>query len=99
LKSGLIPKSKSKLTYHPDRTYVCLHKLGCKALISNMKMFYKSLLWKNTKNKIDYRWVIYEIDTKDLDIKLYLDPNYIGGYYTLDNIPPDKIKIVEYEQI
>ena len=96
-KTGISPKSKSKISYHDSRIYVCKSILGCRSLISNMKTFYDYQKWSNPKSKIDDRWVIYEIDTNGLDIKLYTDPNYIGGYYTLNNIPASNIKKVDEE--
>jgi hypothetical protein len=63
-----------------------------------MKMIYTQQKWSSPKSKINDKWVIYEIDTSDLDMKLYCDPNYIGGYYTLSNIPTKNIKIVERER-
>lgn len=97
LKSGISPKSKSKISYHDNRIYVCKTILGCKSLIANMKMIYNQQRWSNPKSKIDDRWIIWEIDTDGLDIELYTDPNYIGGYYLLKNIPTNNIKIVEIE--
>ena len=97
LRNGISPKSKSKVSYHDSRIYLCKHILGCKALIPNMKMIYYQQKWSNPKSKIDDRWVIYEVDTRGLDIKLYTDPNYIGGYYILSNITPENIKIIETE--
>jgi len=98
LKSGISPKSKSKLSYHDSRIYVCKSILGCKSLIPNMKMIYNQQKWSNPKSKIDDKWVIYEIYTNGLDLNLYYDPNYLGGYYLLSNIPPDNIKIIEFEK-
>ena len=63
-----------------------------------MKMIYNKQKWSNPKSKINDKWVIYEIETKDLDMKLYHDPNYLGGYYSLTNIPPNNIKIIEFEK-
>ncbi len=97
LKGGISPKSKSKVSYHDSRIYVCKTILGCKSLIANMKMIYNQQKWSNPKSKIDDRWVIYEIDTNGLDIKLYTDPNYIGGYYILNNIPISNVKKIEEE--
>ncbi len=98
IKQGIIPKSKSKLSKHLDRIYVCANKDDCKDLIGRMKMHYfqkesdeKKLGRNSNRNK---KWVIYEINTDDLDIKLYKDPNFINGYYIIDNIPPDKIEII-----
>ena len=97
LKGGISPKSKSKISYHDSRIYVCKTILGCKSLIANMKMIYNQQKWSNPKSKIDDRWVIYEIDTNGLDIKLYTDSNYIGGYYILKNIPISNVKKIEEE--
>ena len=95
LKNGLSPKSKSKISYHDSRIYVCKSILNCKSLIPNMEMIYNQQKWSNPKSKINDDWIIYEIDTSGLDIDLYYDPNYIGGYYLLKNIPSNNIKIVE----
>jgi hypothetical protein len=97
LKSGISPKSKSKISYHDSRIYVCKSILGCKSLIPKMKLVYTQQRWSNPKSKIDDRWVIWEIDTIGLDLKLYTDPNYLGGYYILSNIPTKNIKIIDSE--
>jgi len=55
-------------------------------------------LTKTKKSKIDTKWIIYEIDTNNLSINLYKDPNYDNGYYIIDNIPKEKIKIIEEEK-
>ena len=96
LKNGISPKSK--ISYHDSRIYVCKSILSCKSLIPNMKMIYIQQKWSNPKSKINDKWVIYEINTSELDIKLYYDPNYLGGYYTLTNIPPSNIKIIDFEK-
>lgn len=98
---GLIPKSKSKLSSHLDRIYLCITKQDCIDLIPKMMFYYTGekdeMIYKFGKklfNK-DLTPVIYEIDnSSNLIDKLYVDPNYTQGYYTLCNIPPDKIKIV-----
>lgn len=95
LSKGLIPKSKSKLSKHLDRIYLCDRIEDCKSLISRMKLHYYN---RPIESKINDKWVIYKIDTSDLDIKLYRDPNYENGYYTIDNIPMSKIKISEREK-
>lgn len=98
LRYGIYPKSKSKISYHDSRIYVCKSILACKSLIPNMKSIYNYQKWKYPKSKINDNWVIYEIDTNNLDIKLFIDPNYIGGYYTTSNIPPDNVKIIDFEK-
>lgn len=97
LKSGISPKSKSKISYHDSRIYLCKNISGCKFLIPKMKMIYNQQKWTNPKSKINDKWIIYEIDTDGLDMKLYSDPKYISGYYTLINIPSKSIKIIERE--
>lgn len=97
MKNGLCPKNKSKLTIHPDRVYLCSTIEDCKSLIPQMKMFYSSKKWGNNKFNIDDKWIIYEVDTINLTMKLYSDPNYKNGFYILDNIPPGNIKIIERE--
>lgn len=53
LKSGISPKSKSKVSYHDIRIYLCKNILGCKSLIPNMKIFYQQQKWSNPKSKIN----------------------------------------------
>lgn len=101
-KIGLIPKSKSKLSSHLDRIYVCKTKQDCVDLIPKMMMYYTGeedeniyKLGKEFFNK-DITPIIYEIDNSSKEIdKLYLDINYgEKGYYILNNILPDKLKVV-----
>jgi hypothetical protein len=91
IKNGLIPKSKNKISKHLDRIYVCRDYEDCYKLIPRMKINYINSKIPNTK------WIIYDIDTHNLNIKLYKDPNYSNGYYIIDNIPPDNIKIFDKE--
>ena len=97
IKFGLFPKSKSKKSYHLDRIYICKNVNQCYNLIKFMKNeyhFYKNL---NPKNTINDKWIIYEINSKDLDIKMFKEPNYEGGYYIIDNIHPNRLKIYDKE--
>jgi hypothetical protein len=91
LKIGLVPKSRSKASYHPDRVYLSkdledIENLG--------EMFYQKTGVKD--------WSILKIKTDMIPgdyLKLYTDPNYINGYYTLNNIPPqaiEKVKDIKY---
>jgi len=103
LKKGLYPKSKSKATSHLDRIYVCTNALDCEKLINQMKLSYSHENDFNVYNlgkklyKKDTRWIIYEIDNIN-KYKLYKDPRYIDGYYTLQNIEPKYIKIYSKEK-
>lgn len=81
-KYGLIPKSKSKISFHPERIY--LTKNGAESLL------------KQFKKISDTQYSILSISVSDsLKKHLYLknDPNIDDGYYTTTNIPPDIIKI------
>lgn len=102
IKYGLVPKSKDKLTSHLDRIYLCKSIDDCENLINRMKLYYNDEKSFNVYNKEKRKYhkntypVIYEIDNSDKFIKkLYKDPNYDNGFYTLDNIPPNKIKKIK----
>jgi len=98
LKNGLIPKSKNKKTIHLDRIYFCDNPTDCYKLIPDMKYDYIKRKNKNKLDDIDIKWIIYEIDSNKLNINLYKDPNFINkGYYAVDNIPPEHIKIYDSE--
>lgn len=96
MKDGLVPKSKSKLTTHGSRIYVCRNIIDCENLIPNMRTYYNQQKWSNPKLNIDYsKWNIYQIDTTGLDLKMYKDPNYSNGFYLLRNIPPENMKVIK----
>lgn len=85
-KIGLIPKSKNKLTKHPDRIYLLLKKSTIDDLLDNPDF--------DLDNP-----VILTINIKDFKnkYKIYPDPNTENGAFTLNNIPPtliEKIKIL-----
>jgi len=96
LKNGIVPKSKSKLSKHLDRIYLCRDIGGCYNLINSMRQLYREVKL-NRRSKLNDKWIIYEIDTNELDIKLFKDPNYEGGYYIVDNISPSIIRIIDEE--
>lgn len=80
--NGLIPKSLSKLSNHPDRIY----------LTDNLNIAEDFANYLKNEYKQDY--VIYKIISSDLNIDLYKDINLTGGgYYTLNNISKDAISI------
>lgn len=103
---GLICKGKSKLTRHDydNRIYLCKGIADCKFLIPRMELHYeeeKEDIIRNPNNpngkyNKNTKWIIYEIDTNIANIKkLYKDPNYINGYYCLNNIDKKAIKIID----
>lgn len=108
LKFGLITKGKSKLTTHDydSRIYLCKNPDDCKILINQMNIFYSkekdSILYSGKNPKKNYskntKWVIYEIDTNLAHIKkLYKDPNYINGFYYLENISRESLSVFDKE--
>lgn len=103
-KYGLYPKSKSKKSSHIDRIYLCKNISDCRLLIPQMKIIYNQEKITNHVNLKNLKWnknieyVIYEIDNSDKNIKIFKDPRYKDlGYYTLDNISPNKLKVIEEE--
>lgn len=101
LKSGLYPKSKSKLSSHIDRIYLCKNIEDCRNLIPQMKLHYSEekdinhYELGNKKWRKNTKWIIYKITGQ---INLYKDPRYDNGYYTMDNIDTSNISIVEEEK-
>jgi hypothetical protein len=97
MKNGLYPRSKSKLSSHLDRIYLCSNVEDCKILIPQMNIHYNDEYnthhyeLGNKKYKKNVKWIIYEIENKGF--KLYKDPRYINGYYTMDSISPNLIKV------
>lgn len=99
LKNGLIPKSKSKLSKHLDRIYLCIDVKDCYNLIPRMNFIYGSNKFNNKKTTINTKWIIYEIDSEKLDLKLYIDPNYpnSSAVYTINNISSSNLTIYDKE--
>ena len=92
LDTGLVPKSRSKASYHPERVYLGKSIEGVEKLASQM--------YQRTG---DLSFTILRIDTNVVPggyLRLYTDPNYSKeAYYTLNNIPPqaiEKIKDINY---
>ena len=82
LKYGLQPKSKSKLSYHPDRIY--LTKIGAESIVNQFKKI----------NDEDYSILEISLDNNTKEyLNLKKDPNFNDVYYTLINISPNKIKL------
>ena len=80
LKIGLVPRSKSKKTFHIERVYLGKDLINVKGISRQFK---------------DGNYTLLKITLND-NIKLYDDPDFTGyGVYTYENIPPDNIKKVE----
>lgn len=82
---GLVPKSRSKASYHPERVFLAKTEKYAEDL---GKKFYRKTGIKD--------WTLLRIDTALIPgdyFRLYKDPNYKGrGYYSLNNIPPQAIQ-------
>lgn len=92
---GLTPKTKSKISHHPERIYFLKTLKEAEDICIT--------LWNNIPNKtqdlIEYYYVL-QIDIMKLrnDIKFYNDPNFYmgdGAIWCFQNIPPNAIKIKE----
>jgi hypothetical protein len=92
LTSGIVPKTRSKISSHGNRIYVCSNVDDCEDLIEQMRFYFFD------KKKVNTKWIIYEINTENLELKLFKDSNYIDkGFYLLGNIPPNNINIIKKE--
>jgi len=88
-KIGLCPKTKNRVSSHPDRIYFCLNIEKCIDLIEKFDL--NDLIQKKPLQN----YIILEINiSKSKNIIFRKDPNMIdGGLYTYDNIPSEYIKI------
>jgi hypothetical protein len=98
-KIGLVPKSKNKLSMHPDRIYITENIIDAEKLFSTMRALIWNDKFNNSKNKKSEKFALLEIDLNKFDstdIIVYNDPNYKDGFYITKNIPPCAIKIIKY---
>lgn len=87
-KVGLVPRSKKKHSYHPDRVYFA------------EKLSTVSDLWKYGMNQYVPTPVFLKINTSKLpsNFRYFEDPQLpkrVKGFFTHQNIPPDAIKFLE----
>lgn len=92
-KIGFTPKTKNGLFDFPDRVYFLTDGTDVNSLINIAKNLkdYKS----NSDFIKSFSVIFVDVDLIPDKIKLYLDPNYIFGVYTYDNIPADTISEIE----
>lgn len=86
LKIGIIPKNNNKKSFHLERIYLT-------DKLEKINILLEQFLFNDKLNNKKEDYTILTIDTSDLNIKLYLDPNFKNGYYTEENIKPESIKI------
>ena len=90
-KSGLTPKSQSKLTTHPKRVYMLTEDGETAAELAGM--LYKR---EKLKNKLSGEYVLLKIDMSKLpDVEVYEDPDFSSGVYTYSSIPLTAISIID----
>lgn len=86
LKIGLVPKSRSKLAFHPERVHLAKDLIGTQIIQH-----------KQTEITGITKWSTLRINTNYIQgpFILFYDPDMEGGYYTLNNIPPYAIEVNE----
>jgi len=84
-KKGIYPKSKKRLSVHPDRIYLFENISDYKTLLNNLKL-------SDNINSINKKYDLLEIDSSGDKFILHTDPNYRMGYFTYDNISPKLVK-------
>jgi len=85
LKKGIYPKSKKRLSNHPERIYLFDDLNNYNVLLKQLKIS------DNTKKE----YLLLEINCSDSKLFLHTDPNYRIGYFTYDNINPKNIIILK----
>ena len=80
-KIGLVPKTKSKKTYHPERIYFTINADKANEI---KDIFSNGYIEKP---------IILKIDVFGLENLFYVDKNFTGGVYTLENVPPKNISL------
>jgi hypothetical protein len=87
-KVGLYPKSKKRISVHPDRIYLFDD-------INNYNILLRNLKNSDIMNGIKTKYILLEIDSSNDKLILHTDPNYRFGYFTYDNISPSLIKEIK----
>lgn len=89
LRDGLIPRSQSKLSYHPERIYMSVDE---KVSMNFVKHLYSTMRNKKLFDTL----CLYEIDLSKCPKKRFMsDPNCRNAVYTMENIPPNCITLLE----
>ena len=83
-KIGLIPKSKSNLFSYDNRIYLSDN-------IDSLLNLSKSFIEREDKKDKIYIILKVNVNLFAFNIRLFRDPNFKKGYYTMENIHPDMI--------
>jgi len=93
---GLTPKSKSKLSNHPERIYL-IEQYNKEEFIGLAQKLFSHINIK-TQNYIE-KYYVLKINVEKLiennSVKFYRDPNYSLGIWTYENIPPLYIEKID----
>ena len=89
-KIGLVPKSKEKISNHPDRIFMTSSLDSCKTIADRFHKLNKNTS-KFTILKVNFK-SSYDNNTS---IRLFQDPNFKDGVFTLSNIPSKYLEIVD----
>jgi hypothetical protein len=84
IKKGIYPKSKKRLSVHPERIYLFDNINDYNSLLNNLKL-------SDSMNSMNKKYDLLEIDSSDDKFILHTDPNCRMGYFTYDNISPKLI--------
>lgn len=82
---GIYPKSKHKISYHPDRIYLVSN-------LSDVEIIIKQFEEKDKQNNLNIEYSVVKIekdknkDTKYYNLLVRKDPNFNEGFYTTQNI-------------
>jgi hypothetical protein len=89
IKNGLIPKSKNRLSTHPDRIHFCYEIDDCYNLIKRFKL-------SDKLNGDDFNYTIVKVNCVDIKDKIILhtDPNFLEGCFTYDNIDAKFLELI-----
>lgn len=91
-KQGLVPKSRSKKAYHPERVYLSSSVEKAEEIIPRLATY---------ASNFSKDWVIIEVDMDSIQdyAVLYRDPNFSAGYYVVNNIPSQALTKIKDIQI
>lgn len=87
LKKGLYPKSKNRISIHPERIYLFYNMENYNQLLNILK-------YSDQRNNINKKYMLLEINCINDNLIIHSDPNYQLGCFTYDNINPKNIKFI-----
>lgn len=87
LNNGLFLKSFNRKITHPDRIYFFYDIYDYVKLLQMLKL-------NDANNNIQLNYILYKVKIPQ-DIIIHSDPNFIGGFYIYDSIPPKNLEIVK----